>query len=447
MAANPLRIVGDKINRRMAIKAAGLGMGWAASGWFRLLEQAVADEAKKNRHCVLLWMAGGPSQLDTFDMKPGHAHGGEFKEAATSVPGLRFSEHLPKLAQQADKLAILRGMTTKEGDHARGTYLVRTGQRPGGEIKYPDLGSVFSKALGRENALLPNYFSVNPFSAVNPDAYSPGFLGPKHAAATVNAVERSNDPGAYAQLSVENLSPPDSVDKIRAENRRVLWRQVEQQFLAQHPAAAPLAHQTVYHRAFRMMDAGAAEAFKLDEEPERIRSAYGRGVFGQGCLVARRLIERGVPLVEVTLGGLSGGGLQWDTHQNNFRTVQQLSAELDAGWATLMSELDERGLLDQTTILWIGEFGRTPKINAMAGRDHFPDAWSCVLAGGGIQGGHAYGATSAEGTEVVDGKVQIPDLLATLCQALGLSPELENTTSLGRPVRLTEGTPIAEILA
>jgi hypothetical protein len=196
-----------------------------------------------------------------------------------------------------------------------------------------------------------------------------------------------------------------------------------------------------------MMDAGAIEAFQLEKEPESIRAAYGRGVFGQGCLMARRLIERGVPLVEVTLGGLSSGGLQWDTHQDNFRTVRQLSAELDSGWATLVSELAERGLLDRTTILWIGEFGRTPQINSMGGRDHFPDAWSCVLCGGGIRGGQYYGTTSADGREIVDGKVQIPDLLATICQALGLSPQLEHTTHLGRPVRLTGGTPIAEILA
>ncbi len=324
---------------------------------------------------------------------------------------------------------------------------MRTGQRPGGELKYPDMGSVFSKALGNDTALLPNYFAINQFAAINPDAFAPGFLGPQFAAATVQAVEKSGDPDAYAQLTVENLAPPEGLDANRVAQRRALWRQVQQRFLAQHPTAAPLSHQTIYDRAFRMMDAEAAEAFHLADEPDNVRAAYGRGVFGQGCLVARRLIERGVPLVEVTLGGIASGGLQWDTHQNNFRTVKQLSAELDAGWATLMTELDERGLLDSTTILWIGEFGRTPQINSMGGRDHFPDAWSCVLAGGGINGGQTYGSTSPDGREVVDGKVEIPDVLATVCQALGLSPDLENTTSLGRPVRLTEGTPVEGILA
>ncbi len=185
-------------------------------------------------------------------------------------------------------------------------------------------------------------------------------------------------------------------------------------------------------------------AFDLSTEDEKTRAAYGSGMFGQGCLLARRLIERGVPFVEVCLGG---GGLAWDTHQDNFKQVKKLSEELDAGWATLMAELAERGLLDTTTIVWMGEFGRTPQINPNAGRDHFPTAWSCVLAGGGIKGGQAYGSTTDDGTEVKEHETTIGDVQATLCTALGVPPDTENTANGGRPIKIAEGTPIADILA
>ena len=434
------------MSRRTAIKVAGTGIGMAASGWFPLIERAVAQENKRQRHCIILWMAGGPSQMDTFDLKPGSPNGGEFKEISTSVPGLKISEHLPELAKQADKLAIVRSVSTNEGDHARGTYLVRTGQRPGGAVKYPSIASSLSKALGTNASLLPDYFTIDPFPAINPDAFSPGFLGPKYAAAAVSASGRPQGEDEFAKLTVDNLSNPEWIDTSRAGKRRALWEQLQQEFVNNHPSASPLAHDTVYRRAFRMMDAGASEAFELDSESAAVREAYGRGVFGQSCLVARRLIERGVPLVEVTLGGIAAGGLGWDTHQDNFNAVKRLSEQLDAGWSTLMTELEERGLLADTTILWIGEFGRTPQINSLGGRDHFPSAWTCVFAGGGIQGGQAYGSTSADGSQVEDGKVEIKDVLATLCQAVGVDPAHENTASGGRPIKITEGTPIGDIL-
>jgi hypothetical protein len=191
------------------------------------------------------------------------------------------------------------------------------------------------------------------------------------------------------------------------------------------------------------MNSKEAAAFDLSEEANEVREAYGRGPFGQGCLIARRLIERGVPFVEVTLGG---GGLGWDTHQNNFPGVKSLSEQLDAGWGTMMTELKDRDLLRDTTFLWMGEFGRTPAINPNAGRDHFPDAWTCVFAGGGIQGGQAYGKTSADGTEVEEGKVGVGDVLATLCKAVGVDPDTENISQLGRPIKIAEGAPISDIL-
>jgi uncharacterized protein (DUF1501 family) len=195
------------------------------------------------------------------------------------------------------------------------------------------------------------------------------------------------------------------------------------------------------------MNHDVARAFDLSAERAEVREAYGKGRFGQGCLLARRLLERGVPFVEVTLGAATDNLIGWDTHQNNFATVRSLCGELDQGWAQLMTELSERGLLDTVTIIWMGEFGRTPVINAQAGRDHFPAAWSCVLAGGGIRGGQAYGRTSGDGLTVEDGKVDVGDVLATLCTAVGLDPTESNISEVGRPIKLAEGRVIKEIIS
>ena len=187
-----------------------------------------------------------------------------------------------------------------------------------------------------------------------------------------------------------------------------------------------------------MIHSEAAAAFDLSQEPAKVRESYGKGVFGQGCLLARRLVEHGVPFVEVSLSSSSAGSFGWDTHANNFEAVKALSAELDAGWASLMTDLAERGLLESTTIVWMGEFGRTPQINGQAGRDHFPRAWSCVLGGGGIAGGQAYGRTSADGMDIEEDPVEVTDVLATLCSALGVPPETENMSNTGRPIKIVE---------
>jgi uncharacterized protein (DUF1501 family) len=435
--------------RRAFLQAScGSLLGLSSSGWLPALAQQLNQNPQRRRQCILLWMSGGPSQTDTFDMKPGHANGGEFKEMATSVPGIRISEHLPLIAQHADQLAIIRGLTTREGDHERGTYLMRTGQRPGTPVRFPCLGSALAKQLQTPEVALPDYFTINPTLQVSPDAYAPGFLGPQFAPATVGAnrpdqaAEAAPTTG-FAELRVDNLTLPVDVSRQQAQSRVALWQGMQQRFLAQASTASVIAQDTVYRRALQMMTSRDIEAFDLSQEPDDVRQAYGRSRFGQGCLLARRLIERGVPIVEVTLGS----GLAWDTHQNNFATVRQLSQELDLGWGTLLSELKERGLLATTTILWIGEFGRTPVINPTAGRDHFPDAWTCVLAGGGIGGGQYHGQTNDSGQEVVDGQVDQGDVLATLCQALGVDPSHENVSPQGRPHRIVEGEPIEALLA
>jgi hypothetical protein len=429
-------------------------LGSSLSGWFPLFASEAAANPQRKRHCILLWMTGGPTQTDTFDMKPGHANGGEFKETTTNTPGVRFSEHLPKLAQHADKMAIIRSLSTKEGDHGRGTFLIRTGQQPGGPLRYPTMGSVLSKELGDPAASLPNYVSISPYTAFNPRAFSPGFLGPHYAAATVGERAAFTDQppshssdASYAELGVDHLMLPKEVTQSQAKNRLELWDKLQKSFLSTRDSATALAQDTVYRRAVNMMQSTAANAFDLTQEPDKVRRAYGRTRFGQGCLMARRLIERGVPFVEVSLGFDASNNLGWDTHAGNFPAVRSLSAQLDAGWGTLMTELKERGLLESTTILWIGEFGRTPVINSNAGRDHFPNAWTCVLAGGGIKGGQCFGKTSDDGQQVVDGKVDVSDVLATLCQAVGVNPSKENISDLGRPIRIVEGNPIAAIVS
>jgi hypothetical protein len=439
-------------NRRELLRAAGLGLfGCSASGWLPALANEIGNDPKRKRHCVLLWMSGGPSQTDTFDMKPDHANGGEFKPIDTNAPGVQVSEHLPKLAQQADKLAIVRSLSTKEGDHGRGTFLMRTGHQPRGPVRYPTIGASLSKELGGASDLALNFVSVSPYRAFNQAAYGPGFLGPKYAPLTVGATDNlpltQGDMPQYASLRVDDLARPDNVSQQQFNKRLKLWRLLQDGFLKTHHSASPIAHDTVYRRALKLMDSNISEAFELDDEPDAVRDAYGRGRFGQGCLMARRLIERGVGFVEVSLGMFDGGNIGWDTHQNNFPALKQLSGELDSGWASLMKELDERGLLESTTILWMGEFGRTPAINESAGRDHFPAAWTCVFGGGGIQGGQAYGETSDNGTEVVEGKANETDVLATLCSALGIEPSKENISGQGRPIKIAEGKPIADILA
>jgi hypothetical protein len=394
-------------------------------------------------------MSGGPSQTDTFDMKPGHANGGEFKELQTAVPGLRFSEHLPNLAKQADRLAIVRSLSTKEGDHARGTHLVRTGHSPIGGVAYPSIACALSKELALESAVLPNYVTVAPPRDINPAAFEPGFLGPGYAPAIVatnagtSAAQPAARPKALANLKLDDLELPANVNVDQAARRMELWKTLEKKFFEHRGGTSFDAHNALYRKAAELMRPEVRAAFDLADEPDKVRRQYGTGIFGQGCLLARRLVERGVPFVEVALGD----GLGWDTHQDNFRRVQRLSAELDLGWATLMSELHDRGLLESTTILWISEFGRTPVINSNAGRDHFPAAWTCVFAGGGIRGGQAYGRTSDDGMTVEQNAVAIGDVLATLCAALGVPPDHENITPSNRPIKLAEGNPIRDILA
>jgi hypothetical protein len=425
----------------LRLSASGI-VGYSMSGWLGTLSADAATDPKRRRSCILLWMDGGPSQMDTFDLKPGHANGGPFREIATAVPGIRISEHLPQLAQQMDRLVLVRSMTSKEGDHDLANYYLHAGYLRRDPIQYPTLGALVAKETGAEDADLPAFVSIAPKRFAATTAQSPGFLGPRYAPLIVGDGETSErDP------RVLNLTPHTGISGEHFQARLRLVEQMQQEFVTDHPSAAAASHQTAYHRAARLMRTSAGKAFDLDEEPAKLRDAYGRNRFGQGCLLARRLVERGVPFIEVSLGGENR--INWDTHSNNFETVRNLSQMLDAGWATLMGDLKQRGLLESTLIVCMGEFGRTPTINGDQGRDHFPSAWSAVLGGGGIKGGQVIGKTSAGGETIEQRPVSVPDLLATVCLALGIDPTKSNQSNIGRPISLVEkaARPLEDVVA
>jgi uncharacterized protein (DUF1501 family) len=418
-------------------------LGVSFSGWLPRLAAAAGEAAaKQGKACILLWMNGGPSQTDTFDLKPGHANGGPFKEIATAAAGVKISEHLPGVAEQMRDLAVIRSLSTKEGEHGLATQLMMTGYpaRQAG-VRYPSLGSLLAKELGSDESDLPNFISLSPFRMV--DA---GFLGPNYAPLTVSGA--SDDPNARANLTLEDLAPPAGRGKQAMKSQFDILRFLEHEFDKSDSADAVKAHRAGYAKAMRMIESQGRQAFQLDEEPTALRDAYGRNRFGQGCLLARRLVERGVAFVEVTLASAPGNVAGWDTHGDNFNQVKALSQVLDPAWATLMKDLRARGLLDSTLVVWMGEFGRTPKINPNGGRDHFPLAWSVVLGGAGIRGGQAIGKTSADAMEVADHPVTVADLYATICTALGVDAAKENISPEGRPIPLVDrgGSAIQELI-
>jgi Protein of unknown function (DUF1501) len=430
-------------SRRDWLRLVGTGMvGYSLSGWFGTLAGEAARDSHRRKSCILLWMNGGPSQLDTFDLKPGHVNGGPFRAIQTGVPGIHISEHLPKLAKLVDRLAIVRSMTSRLGDHGLATDFVHTGYLSRGPVTYPTFGSLVAKEVGLEEDELPAFVCVAPPRATFPAAYSPGFLGARYAPLVVGTgpTEVMIDPAAA--LRVEDIAPRARISDEHQRARLRLVEQMQREFIAGRPGVAPHAHGIAYNRAMRLMRSPAGKAFDVGAEPGGRRDAYGRGVFGQGCLLARRLVERGVPFVEVAMGG-------WDTHQSNFDTLPRLSQELDAAWSALIEDLRERGLLDQTLVVWMGEFGRTPAINANAGRDHFPEAYTAVLAGGGSRGGQVVGRTTAGGDAVDDRPVTVPELLATICRCLDIDAGKQNESNTGRPISIVdkEARPIDEVLS
>ncbi|MCR9160116.1 MAG: DUF1501 domain-containing protein [Nannocystaceae bacterium] len=406
------------ITRRNALR---LGLGALAAG---VTTAAHATHATPNlgtaKACVLLYMVGGASQIDTWDPKPGRPTGGEFDTIRTTLPGVHVSEHLPLLAQRTNDLAILRSLTYREGNHARARYLMHTGFVPAGGARHPGLGAHMHAAQPPGSPLPGNI-------AIGGPGHSAGFLGPAH------------DPFVVGNPTRRVRNVEAAVSPARLDTRLALWSGFEADFAARRSDAAVAGHQSNVEQAIRMMRAEELEAFDVSAEPSRTAQRYGPSKFGQGCLMARRLVERGVPFVEVQMGG-------WDTHESNFERVAALSAELDAAMSALLDDLRDRGLLDETLVVWMGDFGRTPRINGRGGRDHYPAVASAVLAGGGIRGGQVVGATDEDGYEVRDRPISVEDLHRTLHTKLGLDPDDMNLSAGGRPIAAVDGGHVIEEL-
>ena len=367
-----------KSTRRTCLKTMlGLGATAGLTGSWPSRLAASMRAAGTGKRLVVLWMPGGPSQMDTFDLKPGHANGGPFQELKTSIPGFQFSEHLPQLGGLAEHLSIVRGMQTKEGDHSRGTFLIRTGQRPGAPLRYPAFPAALAKELAADDPSIPGYVSILPNAFINPSAFGAGFLGTSREPLTVAGTatldptqppiqNTATDPAQPVNLRVDNLLPPEDLTVQRIRQRKEFWNILQESYGAAQRGGPAATHDTVYRRAMQLAESELVEAFDLGQEDDNTRLRYGADAFGQGCLMARRLLERGVPVVEVALSD-GPGGLAWDTHADNFSSVKRLSERLDRSWSQLMLDLKASGLLDETTIVWMGEFGRTPQINENGG--------------------------------------------------------------------------------
>ena len=392
----------------LRLSAAGV-LGTSVSGWFGVLAGRAAEAARKgsqHKSCILLWMNGGPSQAHTFDLKDGS----EYKAIKTTVPGIEISEYLPKIAEQMEHLAILRSMSTGDSNHQTARYLMHTGYRRGfGGTTYPSLGSIAASELGQVEAELPNFVSVGA------NGLSPGYLGPRHAPLNVTDPARG----------VENLRPVAELAEVT--ERATLLDELDRNFLGQYQATSIEAHQKGYQKALQLMHSARAKAFDISQEPSSIRAAYGSSRFGDGCLLARRLVEAGVPFVEVTLNG-------WDTHQGANQPVRRLSQQLDPAMGTLVKELKERGLYDSTLVIWMGEFGRSPG----RGTNHYARAWSTVVGGAGLKTAQVVGKTDARGGNVDDRPIKVTDFMATVCQALGIDHNKTVNARTGRPHRLVD---------
>ena len=375
------------------------------------------ESAGHARRCVVLWMSGGPSQMDTFDPKPGEETGGPTKAIDAAAKGVRIAESLPQIARRMKKLSIVRSITSKEGDHLRGSYLLHTGYPLVEGFARPSLGAMVSKET--PDARIPKYVSLG----------APGF-GPAYLGA------------AHAPFSVEDLR--QALESLRAVGRKKerirLIRALDEDFDKGHPAEVLATREEMLRKIEELSDTPFVRALDLEAEPSRDRERYGKSDFGRRCLAARRLLESGVRFVEIHQEG-------WDTHVDNFSRVGELCATIDGPWAALMDDLDSKGLLDETIVLWTGEFGRTPSINAQNGRDHFPRVTCAVVGGGGIVGGRVVGETDRSGGTIAKDPVPVPDLFATLFAAFGVDPRRRFKTDFGGTATLTDqGSPIRALL-
>jgi hypothetical protein len=388
---------------------------------------AAADMKKRGKACILLWMEGGPSQFETFSPLPGHANGGGTKAISTGVPGMKFAEHWPEAAKVADHLAVIRSMTSKEGSHPRASYLMHTGYIPNPSARHPSLGAIVGSQL----------VSTKPACDLPPVVR---IGGRGRGGSGGGLLGRQWDPFELREADQPPANTTPAVADDRHLRRLGLMERLGSGFAKSLPQEAA-DHAALYRRATQMILSPEMAAFDVESEPETVRKEYGDGQFASGCLLARRLIEHGVSFVEVVSNG-------WDTHQDNFEKVKELAGEVDRPYAALIRDLDRRGMLDDTLVIWMGEFGRSPKVNPRGGRDHFPRSFNAVLAGGGVRGGALIGKTDAQGVEVADRPVTVPDLFATFCKSMGIDPTIENMASTGRPIKLVDGgSAVSELFA
>ncbi len=404
------------ISRRSFLHTAAAATSLGSLNWMSAVKADAAELRKRGMACILLFMSGGPSQFETFDPKPGTSTGGETKAIDTAVSGIRVAEFWPNVAKQMKEIALIRSMTGREGNHQRAQYLLHTGYQPAGSVKYPSLGSVAAKELGDARFDLPHYVCVG-----GQPAAASGFLGMQYAPYFV----------ANANMMPANSELPRGVDATALKRRLGLMGKLEKDFAEAGGEAIVADHRALNETAARMVLSPNLKAFDLSKESEKTRDAYGRTPFGQGCLLARRLVETGVTFVEVV-------SANWDTHRDNYTGHKNLAGAVDPAFAMLLSELKNRGLLEKTLVVWMGEFGRTPAINGNKGRDHYPRAFNVALAGGGVKGGQAIGNTDAKGTFVENRPVTVPDLFCTIYEALKINPRKQNQAE-GRPIRLVEG--------
>ena len=409
--------------RSVAFTAAGVSV----LGWKETVALQAEELRKRGMACILLFMRGGPSQLETFDPKPGATTGGPTTSIATSLSGVQLAAGWENVAKSMKDIALIRSMTNKEGEHQRATYQLHTGYIPMGGTKYPSIGSIVAAELAASEFDLPHFVSIgNRASTIGS-----GFLGMNFAPFVVT----------NATQPPSNLALPQAVNLRRFDKRSGLLQQLEEDFAEAGGGPRVEDHKAVYDKAAKMVRSPRLKAFDLNAEKDSLRDRYGRNAFGQGCLLARRLIEQGVTFVEVESNG-------WDTHDNNFERVTKLSGDVDPAFGTLLSDLKERGMLDKTLVIWMGEFGRTPRINPRTGRDHFPKAFNVALAGGGIKGGQVIGSTNKDGTEVASRPVSVPDLFCSFYKALHINPRKENTGPLGRPIKIMDkGEAVKELFA
>ena len=382
--------------------------------------------APKAKNVIYLYMSGGMTHIDTFDPKPGAETSGPTQAIKTNVDGLQLAENLPLLANHADKVAVIRGMTSTKGAHQQGNYFMHTSYAQRSTIVHPSMGAWMTKLDGRFNPTLPGAVIIkggsrHPLSGFLPSDHQPLAIGnPNEGLRNCKMIKGISDQTFQKSLDLSKKLDRDFVQKYDFKKVR--------------------AYSDMYENAVRLMKSKDLKAFDLSEESKKTRESYGEDDFGQGVLLARRLVERQVRFVEVQLGG-------WDTHQNNFLRVPERTAILDQALSALLDDLSKRGMLEETLIVLATEFGRTPNINVNDGRDHYPKAFSCMLAGGGIRGGQVWGKTDDEGREVVDQKVEIPDLNATIAYSLGLPLDEIIYSPTRRPFTLSDkGQPLTQLI-